>query len=525
MGECVKAGFRSTMQCMALVWGLLAFAATPAESTRTAAPALADLTPVVRILEIRRTSGPTRWIFRSREGGYEALSFKGTSPLAEVPDAGTVADYKELEGSEPQTAVIVLMSVEEAGKKDNFYALMHDVERRFGHRYGTARFTFPAVPAQNPWGRTQGQGESVDTSSFLLSQITSISELSGLLGAEDVTQRRAAAKALALIAAAESIPPLMKALADTDALVAGTARQSLAARRDLSIRALRADPAAKETAGSPHHELLLQLEYEAAVAANTAAAYATFLARYPGTDYDKEMRYRWLQAKGDAAGLKRLTDSFAGGGKVLDISDAIDAGLVKVALGGRNIREVHLALRRTANHPITVRIPFGSYLVSSDPGAQNMVTTQELVVDLISHSSPHSVSISAACANLPKAVPGNQVSFTLQRQSPHAELKGVIAALLNAKAPYEVQQAAIWLITDNASYSELGTLKTMVLPVGSTRRVPTGRTIGADHVIRALQIVASSGVNVHALAIWRDRDEMSKESRDAALKRWLLAQP
>ncbi|MGD8815267.1 MAG: hypothetical protein PVI78_12415, partial [Anaerolineales bacterium] len=83
---------------------------------------------------------------------------------------------------------------------------------------------------------------------------------------------------------------------------------------------------------------------------------------------------------------------------------------------------------------------------------------------------------------------------------------------------YDVQQAAIWIITDNADYGDLGILvrSTSITGIGS-------RVIGYEDAARAMQLVDDAGIDITSLAIWEDRDAIAEGVEDTALADWIRA--
>jgi hypothetical protein len=80
-----------------------------------------------------------------------------------------------------------------------------------------------------------------------------------------------------------------------------------------------------------------------------------------------------------------------------------------------------------------------------------------------------------------------------------------------AKVEFAVRQAAVWIVTDNASYADLGKLRTR-----ASRRV-----ISEDDAAQAMWHAASAGVALPGHAIWRDRADVLAGLKDARLRQWL----
>lgn len=82
--------------------------------------------------------------------------------------------------------------------------------------------------------------------------------------------------------------------------------------------------------------------------------------------------------------------------------------------------------------------------------------------------------------------------------------------LHRAGASYLTVQAAVWIVTDNADYDELGTLQ-----LGSSR------AIGVDPTVQAMWHCEQAGIDIKKKLIWTDRAFLAKNVRDTKLKSWL----
>jgi hypothetical protein len=86
-----------------------------------------------------------------------------------------------------------------------------------------------------------------------------------------------------------------------------------------------------------------------------------------------------------------------------------------------------------------------------------------------------------------------------------------------AKVTFGIRQAAVWIVTDNADYGDLGIL------VSSPSWQPFGgtRVIQEYEAARAMKICEEAGIDIAQKAIWRDRQEILSGLKDDGLKRWL----
>jgi hypothetical protein len=119
------------------------------------------------------------------------------------------------------------------------------------------------------------------------------------------------------------------------------------------------------------------------------------------------------------------------------------------------------------------------------------------------------VTVAAACANRTRAIPGPGNGFSIERSPYQAELVRLMPRLREVE--YDVQQAAVWIVTDNATHADLGTL---TFQGGE-------RVIGYDDTARAMMIVDRAGVDITSKAIWRDRADVRKNSEVPEFARWL----
>jgi hypothetical protein len=192
-----------------------------------------------------------------------------------------------------------------------------------------------------------------------------------------------------------------------------------------------------------------------------------------------------------------------------DIVELLENGIIEAEIIGGNITYMNLKIRRLVSDPVTVRIPVGSFFVSENSSVQNMVATGGKNVRLTA-GGWQSISIPAACANRPKKIPGSGNRFSVQRSPNQQELAKLMPVLNRSGAGMAVKQAAVWIITDNADYNDLG-----ILVRGYSR------VIGSEDAARAMKICADAGINIKGKSIWRDRKGIISGLRAGELKKWL----
>jgi hypothetical protein len=230
----------------------------------------------------------------------------------------------------------------------------------------------------------------------------------------------------------------------------------------------------------------------------TEGAFKSFLVNFPGHKREAEAR--------------SLVEDMEG----RDIVDLLREEKLEVETQGSGIESVRVKVRRLVSHPLTVRIPVGTFFVSRSRSSQNMVTTASIERTL-THDSWATLSASAACANRPRGIPGSGDSFTVQRSPQQAELAKLMPVLDQARVEFAVRQAAVWIVTDNADYSDLGSLVSR-----SAAQLYGGTRVILEHdAAQAMKICSDAGINVKRKAIWRNRERIAKELPDGELKRWL----
>lgn len=205
-----------------------------------------------------------------------------------------------------------------------------------------------------------------------------------------------------------------------------------------------------------------------------------------------------------------------------NIIDLIDAGKVEVHPRGSGIDSLTLDIRSLVNELLEVEIPVGTYFISHVESTQNMVVRRPESV-LLKELSRVEVELNVACANMHRSVPQSEAAFDIIREPDQAELSLLLAAMAEASPHgweydvYSVEQAAIWIVTDDATYADLGTL----VRQGAIAGFPI-RVIMEDDAARAMRSVDEAGIDITGKAIWQDRDRIIEGIEDdLSLIDWL----
>lgn len=268
------------------------------------------------------------------------------------------------------------------------------------------------------------------------------------------------------------------------------------------------------------------LRWQEATANDTIRSYQDYSGALPQGQHVQEARARVAALKTDpapfaaamktatVASLQQFLEDFPGHQEQGNVRQAIrdlseerdlvslfEEGKIDVVVLGGGIRKMSVRMCRLVPPPLAVRIPVGTFFVAVDPSVQNMVTTAEETVQLTSDRW-QSVSPSVACANRSRKIPADGDSFAVRRSPWEWQLAQLMPVLAQANVSADVRQAAVWIVTDDATYKDLGSL------VVSSWGGPGGgtRAINAYDAARAMKICDEAGIGITYKAIWNDRD-------------------
>jgi hypothetical protein len=199
-----------------------------------------------------------------------------------------------------------------------------------------------------------------------------------------------------------------------------------------------------------------------------------------------------------------------------DVTDLLREKRIAVESGGSGIKSVTVRVRKLVPRAVTVRFPVGSFFVSANPSAQNMVSTSEETIRL-THDGWYSIAVPAACANRPRDIPNSGDTFTILRSPQQKDLTRLMAVISKTQADFPTRQAAVWIVTDDAFYADLGIL--IARPVGSA--FGGRRTIDENATARAMQVCEQAGIDIRRKRIWQDRAQILRGVTDRDVKGWL----
>jgi hypothetical protein len=184
----------------------------------------------------------------------------------------------------------------------------------------------------------------------------------------------------------------------------------------------------------------------------------------------------------------------------MDLYEAVHESLVDVTVHGSGIEHVEGVIRRRpGTRPIRILISPGTLFGADSGSVQNMVVTDGSQVDLAASRSG-SFRASVACSDLHLNVPGENDSFTVDKLPDRKmEVLKVFPVANRIGVSHEVKQAAVWMVTDDANYRDLGIL------VGGFPGMPPQRVINAGEAASAMMLLEKAGLDVSSRSIWRER--------------------
>jgi hypothetical protein len=195
-----------------------------------------------------------------------------------------------------------------------------------------------------------------------------------------------------------------------------------------------------------------------------------------------------------------------------DVIDLLDEGKIQVGATGVDIQNISLAITNLTSHGINVIVPAGTYFTPLNASTQTLVSTAEVSVRVSSWGSAPA-SVAAACASLPRNIPTRADIFVIGRAPAHADFARLMPVLAQARVTYPVQQAAVWIISDDANYTELGHLSAAGVV----------RIINEPYVANAMRIVDGAGIDITQRRIWSDREYIVSQLPESDIESWLAA--
>jgi len=195
--------------------------------------------------------------------------------------------------------------------------------------------------------------------------------------------------------------------------------------------------------------------------------------------------------------------------------DLIEQGKITFRITSGAINELGLEIKNSTGEPLQVDIPAGTFFVNDDPASQNMIVRHPASV-FVEANRRGDVLLEAACANIHRTEPTRDNKFTVRRAADTPDLFKLIVALNANAVDYPVEQAAVWIITDDATFDDLGML------VEGSR---FGKSIINEKETLSAMMLVDKNVNaIREYAIWGDRYKFITSLDDRDLSTWLSDQ-
>jgi hypothetical protein len=113
-----------------------------------------------------------------------------------------------------------------------------------------------------------------------------------------------------------------------------------------------------------------------------------------------------------------------------------------------------MTLKNNSTQELNVIVEPGTWFQAGSSSVQNMLVTAKYTVSLGSNESK-TVYVDTACMNMTRDIPGSSNSFTISYHDSSSKLAKLAKYVDEHNTSYPVIQCAVWMITDNASGSQL----------------------------------------------------------------------
>lgn len=165
----------------------------------------------------------------------------------------------------------------------------------------------------------------------------------------------------------------------------------------------------------------------------------------------------------------------------ISLLEAVKNNYVRFSAHGNSIESSYINVENLTDMKLHLVIPAGTFLSANSSRYQNMVLTKPTDIVLEAHKT-YSASVSTACMNIHRDIPGGDNTFAVSQRPDNHLLSKVVKLLNEGNYKYSVIQAAIWIVTDGASYSDVGILQNQF----------GQRTIDYDDYQKAASIVSEA---------------------------------
>lgn len=206
-----------------------------------------------------------------------------------------------------------------------------------------------------------------------------------------------------------------------------------------------------------------------------------------------------------------------------DVFELLENRKIGVYVSGSGIDKIRICVRNLTSTDVGVIIPAGTICAAQNVNYQNMLITESVTLALSYNQKLICETVKCACMNMHKRIPEflHNVEYIISKPlNVKDDALAKLANVLDLKSPTpSVRQAAVWILTDNANFSDLGTLvvgPASPLP-GLAPPSPSVRSISALDAVNAMMIIDSSNIDITKKSIWTDRKKLVKIINDAEL--------
>lgn len=172
--------------------------------------------------------------------------------------------------------------------------------------------------------------------------------------------------------------------------------------------------------------------------------------------------------------------------------DAYDKGLLTVEIIPGSIRTTSLRFENNSNYRL--RIDYsnektGYYLKSPSDETQNMLVTGQQVStrkEIINPGGHFNLEVYTACMNIHREIPDSKNTGYIFEDVDNEVLLNLITIFKEESTVYSVRQAAVWIVTDDASFEDTGILQYSM----------SGRVIKSEDYDKAVELVERAKENL-----------------------------
>lgn len=160
----------------------------------------------------------------------------------------------------------------------------------------------------------------------------------------------------------------------------------------------------------------------------------------------------------DSEGRVDTLGVFTKQSQTISLIEAVRKKYVHFSASGKGIQSSHITIENLTDWDLNLTIPAGTFLNANSSSDQNMVLTNPQDIK-VNAKRTYSSNVSTACMNIHRNIPGGNSTFGISMRPNSHLLSKVIKLLNDGNYSYNIIQAAVWIVTDNASYGNVGILR------------------------------------------------------------------